>query len=189
MNRVEQRLLDTACRLFYQDGIGHVGVDRIVHEAKVAKMSLYKAYGSKDGLVVAFLEESHRRWRDWFLERLGDRHGDSAVIHFFAVLDEWLRVNAYRGCPLINAAAELADADHPGMVVVEKHRRYLRTMLAEVIQADGVKPDALRIDELLILMDGAIVGAAMGQVEAAITAGQAAAMLMQSYVAKEEAAQ
>ncbi len=184
MNPVQQRLLDTACQLFYEQGIAHVGVDRIVHDANVAKMTLYHCYGSKDGLVVAFLEESHRRWRQWFRERLdhGQPEPGSAVAGFFAILQEWLRENAQRGCPLINAAVELADATHPGMEVVRAHRGYLRRLIRELIAADGAIPHESLIEQILILMDGAIIGALMGQPEAPIAAGNAAVTLIQSQV-------
>lgn len=183
MNPVQQRLLDTACELFYEEGIAHVGVDRLVRDANVAKMTLYHCFGSKDGLVVAFLEESDRRWRQWFTERLDHRHPESAstVARFFAVLQDWLRVNAHRGCPLINAAVELADATHPGMDVVREHREYLRRLFAELIAADGITPTAALIEQMLILMDGAIIGSLMGQAEAPTAAGDAAVAILRTH--------
>lgn len=181
MNAVEQRLLNTACQLFYEEGIAHVGVDRLVRDANVAKMSLYHCYGSKDGLVVAFLEESHRRWRNWFTERLEQKQREpgSSIDGFFAVLEEWLGQDARRGCPLINAAVELPDANHPGLAVVKAHRTYLRTLIHQVVAQDGVTPDALLVEQILVLMDGAIIGTLMGQPDAASAARQAAMALLQ----------
>jgi len=66
------RILETAQRLFYRHGIRAVGVDRIIAESGVAKMSFYRHFPSKRDLVIAFLERRHRFWMDWFTRRVGE---------------------------------------------------------------------------------------------------------------------
>src|SRR3972149_3274944 len=83
------RLLDTASRLFYERGFRAVGVDEIVAESGVAKMTLYRHFRSKDELVVAYLERSDRAFRQWFEQALGDaEHPCDQLLAVFIALGE-----------------------------------------------------------------------------------------------------
>jgi AcrR family transcriptional regulator len=53
---VRERLIDSADRLFYQEGFRAVGIDRVLAEAGAAKASLYAHFGSKDELMAACIE-------------------------------------------------------------------------------------------------------------------------------------
>ena len=65
-NSGRERVLETAYRLFSRHGTRAVGVDRIIAESGVAKMTLYRNFASKDELILAFLERREERWtRDW----------------------------------------------------------------------------------------------------------------------------
>src|ERR1700758_5255185 len=105
---VRARILDTACKLFYQRGVRAVGVDLVVEKAGVAKTSLYRHFGTKDDLIAAFLaREDKDFWGTW--DRVANRHADDALAELTAHLG-WIgerigRPN-YRGCPQINVAAE-----------------------------------------------------------------------------------
>lgn len=187
MENVQKRILDTACRLFNDQGIANVGVDRIVRESSVAKMSLYNHFGSKDALVAAFLQQAHITWRDWFAERVGElRHDRLPIVAFFDALDSWLHLQHFRGCPFINSVVELANPQHPGATVAEMHRAYVRTYLGDLLRESHLPGDEASVESLLILMDGAIVGTLMGRTDAAILAKRAALSLF--HVGGEEGA-
>src|SRR5262249_21345291 len=70
MSQVRERILDVASYLFYRPGIQAVGIDAIIREADVARMSFYRHFKSKEGLVVACVERRDVAVRDWFEKRV-----------------------------------------------------------------------------------------------------------------------
>jgi AcrR family transcriptional regulator len=121
-----QRILDTAAELFYTRGIHAVGVDTIAAESGVTKRTLYDRFGSKDGLLVTYLEQRDRRWRALIEARLAERTDPiDRVLTPFDVLPEWLP-DSSRGCSFINAFAELPDPAHPGRQVIVAEKQWLK---------------------------------------------------------------
>src|SRR5262249_2429461 len=111
-----QRLVETADRLFYSEGVRAVGIDRIIAEAGVAKMSLYKHFPSKDELILAVLKYREEGTLQFFRAAM-ERHckkGKNTLRAFFAALKDFFESPGFRGCPFQNAAVELADPSHPG---------------------------------------------------------------------------
>jgi AcrR family transcriptional regulator len=156
---VRERILDTACTLFYQRGVRAVGVDLVVAKAGVAKTSLYRHFGTKDDLIAAFLErEDADFWATW--DRVAGQHGDDAAAELDAHLG-WIgeRVGRpnYRGCPQINVAAEFPDIDHPARKVASAHKCQMRQRLKGIAERLGVvRPDELA-GQLSLLINGAFV--------------------------------
>ena len=156
---VRERILDTACTLFYQRGVRAVGVDLVVEKAGVAKTSLYRHFGTKDDLIAAFLErEDADFWATW--DRVAGQHEDDAAAELDAHLG-WIgkRVGRpnYRGCPQINVAAEFPDIDHPARKVAAAHKRQMRQRLKGIAERLGVThPDELS-GQLSLLINGAFV--------------------------------
>ncbi len=165
-----ERILETAMRLFYSEGLRATGIDRIIAESNVAKMSFYRHFPSKSDLVCAFLEERHRRWMAWFDDAVA-RHARKRRSRLGAVADalaEWFADPGFRGCAFINTSAELTDHRAREHAIVEAHKKELADRLADLARADGLR----RADEagrlVLLIVDGAIVRAQMcGGVEAA----------------------
>ena len=160
-NPVEARekILQTACALFYQRGVRAVGVDLVVEKAGVAKTSLYRHFATKDDLIAAFLErEDADFWGTW--ERVAGRHAGDAAAELDAHL-AWIGERAgrsnYRGCPQINVAAEFPELDHPARKVASAHKREMRRRLKDIAQRLGVaRPDELA-GQLSLLINGAFV--------------------------------
>ena len=156
---VRERILATACALFYQCGVRAVGVDLIVEKAGVAKTSLYRHFGTKDDLIAAFLErEDADFWGTW--DRVASQHGDDANAELDAHLG-WIGERTgcpnYRGCPQINVAAEFPDIDHPARKVAAAHKRQMRQRLKGIAERLGVaRPDELA-GQLSLLINGAFV--------------------------------
>lgn len=152
-----RRILDAAQELFYREGIRAVGVDAVIARAGVAKMSLYRAFPSKDDLIVAFLEEVSQHYWEWWDEVVARHDGAprQQVQALFAGLVRHTTGPRFRGCPFTNTAIEFPDPGHPGRAVVQAHRRELRRRLAELGRALGARDAALLADQLLLLMEGA----------------------------------
>jgi AcrR family transcriptional regulator len=148
--------------LFYERGIRAVGVDAIAEAAHVTKATLYKQFGSKDELVAEYLRARDARWRA-SLEDVMARHADphARLLAVFDAYGAWLVDDAFRGCAFVNAAAELADVDHPARAAITEHKRALRERLAGLAADAGLdRPEPLA-EELLLLLDGAAVGASI----------------------------
>ncbi|MDT0319689.1 TetR/AcrR family transcriptional regulator [Streptomyces millisiae] len=175
-----RRILAVASELFYRRGIHAVGVDTIAAESGVTKRTLYDRFGSKDGLLVAYLETRDQRWRDLIAERLDAAKGDAArrVLVPFEVLPEWLG-DSDRGCSFINAFAELPEPEHPGRQVIVAEKKWLRDLFHHELTAAGATdPDRLAV-QLLSLHEGAIVSfAIVGETDAAATVHAAARALL-----------
>lgn len=151
-----QRLLETADRLFYAEGIHTVGIDRILDEAGVAKASLYKCFGSKDGLVKAYLEGRHARQKARIARAL-DRAGDDPRARLLAVFDaqaELFATPGFRGCAFAAATAEVPIGDDLEQVSAD-YRGYVRRVFRELaVEAGATDPFALAC-QLHLLYDGA----------------------------------
>jgi AcrR family transcriptional regulator len=156
------RILETAIRLFYRDGFRAVGIDTIIAEAGVAKMSLYRHFPSKDDLIVAYLEESNRRYWEWLdAEIAGIQDPSERLVGMLRAIEKLATSPECLGCTFQGTAAEFPDRDHPGHQVALSHKNTVRERLIAVASEAGLKdPDALG-DQLLLLTDGAWVAARM----------------------------
>lgn len=148
------KLLDTAQRLFYEDGITTTGVDRIVAEAGVSKPTLYAHFGTKDALIDAVLRRRHER-RPAELTRWLDEHTDNPRDRLLGVFDwlaGWQRSQGNRGCAFVNAATEVRGG--PVLDTIRGHKGWWRGYLAGLAASAGVPdPDSFGAD-LLLLIDG-----------------------------------
>jgi AcrR family transcriptional regulator len=156
-----ERILDTASRLFYRHGFVSVGVDTIIAEAGVAKMSLYRHFPSKDDLIVAYLERSNELFWAWFDGVLGDGAPHEQLVHVFEALATFATNPACFGCMFQLAAADFPDPGHPANRIALAHKTTVIDRLRDLAsQAGSPDPDALA-GQLLLLMDGAFVASRM----------------------------
>ncbi|PHR95096.1 MAG: TetR family transcriptional regulator [Blastopirellula sp.] len=158
-----QRIIETAEKLFYAEGIRAVGIDRIIAEAEVAKMTLYNHFGSKDDLILAVLEYREEQF-DRFLETTMQKFTNSGMDRleaFFATLKQWFESKGFRGCSFINAAVELAECEHPASLFAAQHKRTFQSMIQEIVtEIAGSKADSVA-PAITLLIEGAIVTAMM----------------------------
>jgi len=159
-----QRIVETAERIFYAEGIRAVGIDRIIAEAEVAKMTLYNHFASKDDLILAVLEFREEKF-DALFEKWMGRHmkaGMNRLEALFAALKDWFESPGFRGCMFINARAELADAKHEGSKFSAQHKERFHHMIGEVItETTSAKAEKLMAPAISLLVEGAIVTAVM----------------------------
>jgi AcrR family transcriptional regulator len=157
-----ERILETARRLFYRDGFRAVGIDTIIAEAGVAKMSLYRHFPSKDDLIVAYLEDSNRRFWEW-LEATVEEVEDPVekLVAMFEAIGKLAASPECLGCTFQGTAAEFPDRDHPGHEAALAHKDTVRRRFATLAREGGLDEPETLGDQLLLLMDGAWVSARM----------------------------
>ncbi|MFE0517708.1 TetR/AcrR family transcriptional regulator [Streptomyces sp. NPDC058954] len=162
-----RRLLAAAARRFYADGVSATGIDTITAEAGVAKMSLYNNFSSKADLVLAYLDERHEEWLGLYRQRLAearDPRGDVlAVFDAYADHAAFAYERGFRGCGLLNAAAEL-PAGHEGRDLVRRHKEEVEALLAghlgELLPDRPEEARALA-EQLSFLLEGAMARAGL----------------------------
>lgn len=169
-----ERLLAAAGELFYDHGITAVGVDRIADAAGTTKKTLYDRFGSKEGLITAYLQRRCDRWQDHclsYLDRVAPNPGVDRVLAVFDALEAWMVKNT-RGCGFINAFAELAGTGHSGLDVIRAEKAWLLELYVTLIRDAGVADPNTRGLELALLHEGAIVQLTAGDVPGAMAAAR-----------------
>ncbi|MEW2461979.1 TetR/AcrR family transcriptional regulator [Microbacterium sp. K41] len=161
-----QRVLDAASRLFYERGIHTVGVDTIAAAAGVTKKTLYDRFGSKEALVVSYLQHRDARWRDHVAAHLA-RVPEPGVDRVLAVFDAaitWSDENSPKGCSAINARAEIDGGDDERLVLAEASRQktWLLSVFHELLAEAGFGHPDRRAEAMMLLYEGAIVTVGMG---------------------------
>src|SRR5512132_1437703 len=176
--RPRDRILTAATALFQSEGIGAVGVHRILGQADVAPMTLYRQFGGKDALVAATLEQ----WSIQWLHRLADamdRRGDDPSDRFDGLWDEleaWFAEEGFRGSFVTNAATDLrGEPDHPAQAKIVQHRQALRQHLEDLAKSAGAHDPAVLAAQLQVLVDGAISAAAVDRTPTAASGARALA--------------
>ena len=155
--RAGEKVFEVAADLFYSQSIRAVGVETIVKQAGVAKISLYRNFASKDDLIVAYLDNRNADyWRN--VDRIVAKHKDDPRAQLRGLIDHVagrVTTPGYRGCPFINYAAEFPDADHPGHRLVDANKREMLRRLAGLADAIGAARSAQLADALFLLIEGA----------------------------------
>lgn len=175
---VRTRILETADRLFYAEGIRAVGVDRIIAEAGVAKMSLYNHFPSKDDLVLAVLDHRGRTFEEMFADLMAHHalKGRDPLASFFAALKDWFETPGFRGCMFINTRSELGNSNVPSADLSAACKAQFHTILHQSLtETVGEQLADVTAPGIGLLVEGAIVTAVMEQTSRpAVTAEQAA---------------
>jgi len=178
-----ERLLEAANELFYDEGVHTVGIDRVIERAGVAKASLYNTFGSKDELVLAYLEGRHARISariTRYLERYSDPR--DRLLGVFEAQGELFAEPGFRGCAFVSASAE-----SPGEAVsraADDYRGWVRGLLTGLAGEAGA-PDPQKLGrQLHMIYDGASLSARMDHdPSAAATARAAAEALLDAAIA------
>ncbi|WP_298168947.1 TetR/AcrR family transcriptional regulator [Acidithiobacillus sp.] len=153
-----ERILLTAHTLFYREGIRSTGVDRIIAEAGVTKVTFYRHFPSKNDLIVAFLDYRHHMWMSWFQDAL-QRHGNN-LLAIAPVLQEWFGDPTFRGCAFINSLGEMGSM--PEVVLrVMQHKAELRKVIEDMLPEDRDREDLA--SAIAMAIDGAVVRAEWGE--------------------------
>lgn len=153
------RILLTAHDLFYSEGVRATGIDRVIAESGVTKVTFYRHFPSKNDLVRAFLDHRHERWMHWFVAAL-ERHGAgegrvaAAVV---AAMREWFESDVFRGCAFINSVVELGGSLPDVLEISRRHKQAMVDVIGRYLPlASRRAGDALAI---AVAIDGAIIRA------------------------------
>jgi AcrR family transcriptional regulator len=179
-----ERVLATAYELFSRHGTRAVGVDRIIAESGVAKMTLYRNFPSKDDLILAFLERREQLWTKAWLQAEVEQRAETPAGRLLAIFDlfgGWFEREGFEGCSFINVMLEIVEPEHPVRAAAVLHLAEIRAFLSGLAEAAGAAdPDAFA-RQWHILMKGSIVAAAEGDATAAARAQELGRLLLASH--------
>ena len=172
-----QHIVETAYRLFKRDGFHATGIDKIIAEAEVAKMTMYRHFPSKEGLIVEVL--------DWRAERFKQQLGQLAeaamtphekVMAIFDWHERWFESPDFHGCLFQHALAEFGEQAHAVFETVARQKHNLQQQLRDILAQSLPDDRAGHIaPTLFMLIEGATVLDHMGQSKTAITSARGAA--------------
>src|SRR4051794_24250080 len=169
---MKARILETADRLFYLQGIRAVGVDTIAAEIGISKRTLYNHFPSKDALIAAYLA------RRFVAPRPSEKPPVEQILGTFDSLERRFSAKDFRGCPFVNAVAELGSGDRSvrkiAIAFKESRRLWFRDLLVQVGVADA---EGLAT-QLAVLVDGSIAQDLVRNDPAMARAAKAAATVL-----------
>jgi AcrR family transcriptional regulator len=176
-----ERLLRVAYDLFCRHGIERVGVDQIIHEANVSRMTLYRNFQSKENLVAAALERREELWTRRWLEREIHRRAETAEGRLLAVFEafgDWFARRDYEGCFFVNTLMEAHDPASPIGAAAVARLQTVRELLEELCGDVGVDDPEWLAQQWQTVMIGAIVAASAGERDAAQAARAIGALIL-----------
>jgi AcrR family transcriptional regulator len=179
-----ERILDTAYELFSRHGTRAVGVDRIIAECGIAKMTLYRNFPSKDDLILAFLDRRDELWTRAWLQAEAQRRGATAAERLLAIFDTfeaWFAREDFEGCSFINVMLEIVEPDSPVRQATVGHLESIRAFVGNLAEEAGIEDSDGFARQWHILMKGSIVSAAEGDLQAASRAKQLGALLLEHH--------
>jgi AcrR family transcriptional regulator len=170
-----ERLLEAADRLFYNEGVHSVGIDRVLQEAGVAKGSLYYNFGSKDELVRTYLHNRHARWAARIAQHQANAQTpEQKILAVFDALADLFAEPDFRGCAFVNAAVE-AQPGSAEAVATKDFRTWLHDLFTLLVAAAGYRNVPMLSLQLVLLYDGSNIAAQMDANPQAAQAARAAA--------------
>jgi AcrR family transcriptional regulator len=175
--RPRERILVAATRLFADEGIHATSVDRVIAEAGVAPMTVYRHFAGKDELVTATLERWSQQWLTWLRAETGEDDTDpgARLERLWDALEKWFADETFRGSYVANVATELrAKPSHPAQAVIATHRAALRELLQDIAAADVPSPPEAAL-QLHMLVDGATAAAVVDRQPGAAASARAIA--------------
>ncbi|MEE2851428.1 MAG: TetR/AcrR family transcriptional regulator [Actinomycetota bacterium] len=179
-----ERVLTAAYELFSRRGIRAVGTDEVIARAGVARATLYRHFATKNALVLAVLERREEVWTRGLIEEQSRRRGDTPeqqLLAIFDVMHDWFQLrDGYEGCSFINVLLELGP-DHPAGQACIVHIDHVRDIVRRRAVAAGLTHVEDFASSWHILMKGAIILAAVGDLDAALRARKMALALIDEH--------
>lgn len=178
------RVVRAAYELFSRQGIRAVGVDAVIGEAGVAKMTLYRNFASKDELILAFLERREVLWTHGWVRAESQRRGETPAQRLLAIFElfgEWFARADFEGCAFVTTLLEVTDRNSPVRQASVLHLANIRGYLCELATQAGVADPDSFARQWHILMKGSIIAAAEGDIQAAARARGLGLLLLKEH--------
>jgi AcrR family transcriptional regulator len=175
-----QHIIKTAYGLFKRSGFHATGIDLIIAEAAVAKMTMYRHFPGKDGLIAEVLDWRHRRFERQ-LDRLAESAAtpDEKIATIFDWYERWFDSREFHGCLFQHALAEFGEPGHPVFEAATRQKANLRQRLDTILAASMPLDRAESVaSALFMLIEGATLLAQMGQGKTAIREARRAAAIL-----------
>ncbi|KFC96007.1 Uncharacterized HTH-type transcriptional regulator yxaF [Leminorella grimontii] len=157
----KEKIMHTAHELFYLHGIRATGIDKIIEQAQVTKVTFYRHFPSKNALILAYLEYRHALWMDWFNGEMV-RHIQAGVGNINALLytlRDWGGMPDFRGCAFLNATSEIGEM----LPDVERLTRDHKLAVQEALGVHWKIADPTLLAASVMALDGATIHMQMGR--------------------------
>lgn len=180
MTVLKDKILQTATDLFQTRGINSTGVDKIVAVAGTTKMTLYKRFSSKEGLIIEVLNKSQQDFQNWLDAKLNSHSKAPAdkITQLFDFIEEWVTSPSFQGVGFIKASAEFPNEESPIHQLSSKQSRDFRQYISQLAREAEIKdPDSLAV-QLSLLFEGAVQAEQMTRGSGAIKYAKKAAKLL-----------
>jgi AcrR family transcriptional regulator len=184
--KARDRILAAAYDLFARHGIRAVGIDAIIEHSGVARMTLYRHFASKDDLVLAFLERREALWFIGWLQGEIERRAKKPIDRLLAIFDlfgEWFRSESFEGCSFINVMLETSDRASPIRRASVQYLQRLTEFIERLAADAGVSDTAGFARKWRLLMNGSIIAAAEGDLDAGRRAREVGSLILAAALA------
>jgi AcrR family transcriptional regulator len=160
----KRRILETASKLFYRDGIRATGIDAVVEQSGVARMTLYHHFPTKEALIEATITEFAAKTREMVDAIVADcsMKPRARLLKLFAAMTTPTCGDEFRGCPLVNAVVESPDHTSKPFCAAVSAKRTVSDAFEQLAREDGVVDPEMLAEQLMLLAEGTIVRAQMG---------------------------
>lgn len=181
MTETREKILATAEKLIYENGIHATGMDLLVRTSGVARKSIYRYFSNKDDIAAAALNARDVRWMQWFrseCEKVETPEG--RIVSVFSVLKGWFESDGFRGCAFINTAGEVGDVDDPIRHIAKLHKQKLLDYTSELTGQLNIEDPKSLAKQLFVLIEGTItVARVMSDYTALDSAREVAEILLE----------
>ena len=160
-NHTRTKILETASRLFYEQGYHLTGINQVIAAAGVAKASFYYHFASKEDLCIAYLEKRHQDWFGWLREEVEQsEEPQDRLLSLFTFLELWLANSDFRGCAFINITAEFPSPDNKIRLLVVNHKDALQAYIRQLVDSLDISTSennsAFLVNAVYLLFEGTI---------------------------------
>lgn len=180
VSSLREKILNVASDLFQTRGINSTGVDTIVAVAGTTKMTLYKHFKTKEGLILEVLQQRNREFLDWLTQRLAERSlaPEEKLPLLFDCIEEWLASPDFRGMPFLKAPAEFPNEENPVHRLSAEQVRQFRQYLAGLAREAGASDAESLALQLSLLIEGAMLAEQMRRGSGAAQQAKKAARIL-----------
>ncbi|TNH41587.1 TetR/AcrR family transcriptional regulator [Photorhabdus luminescens] len=157
---IRENMLDVVEELIYTRGIAATGIDLITRTTGSSRKTIYRYFGTKEGLIEEVLRRRDERWMRWFTSSLAEyKTPKEKLLNIFLILQRWFASDDFRGCAFINTSGERPNPDDPVRIIAKEHKEKVFTYVLSI--CEEISPDS-SVDlarKFLLLIEGAITTA------------------------------